>query len=50
MVKPQFKKGGNMKQPNGTDLLEMLANLLAEQNGVKITYEIIGEQNEEEST
>lgn len=39
-----------MKKPNGTDLLALLANLLAEQNGVKITYEVIGEQNEEENT
>ena len=39
-----------MKKPNGTDLLLMLANLFAEQNGVEISCEIIGEKNEKEST
>ncbi len=29
-----------MKKPNGVDLLSTLINLLAEQEGVKITYEI----------
>lgn len=28
-----------MKHPNGYDLLELLASLYAEQEGVKITYE-----------
>lgn len=30
--------------PNGNDLLRVLVELYAEQNGVKITYEIEGEQ------
>lgn len=30
----------NGKQPNGADLLAMLIRLLAEQEGVKITYEL----------
>jgi len=29
-----------MKLPNGNDLLATLINLLADQNGVKITYEL----------
>lgn len=29
-----------MKQPNGKDLLATLINLLAEQEGVKIIYEL----------
>lgn len=29
-----------MKQPNGADLLRTLVELLAEQEGVSITYEI----------
>ena len=29
-----------MKEPNGKDLLAILIDLLAEQEGVKITYEI----------
>ena len=29
-----------MKEPSGKQLLETLINLLAEQEGVKITYEI----------
>lgn len=33
----------NKKTPNGADLLETLIKLLAEQEGVKITYEIIEE-------
>jgi hypothetical protein len=28
-----------MTEPNGVDLLALLINLLAEQEGVKITYE-----------
>ena len=40
-----------MKHPSGKDLLTMLAKLLAEQNGVEITFEIIGEEkNEKENT
>lgn len=29
-----------MKEPNGIDLLKTLLDLLADQEGVKITYEI----------
>lgn len=29
-----------MKEPNGKDLLELLISLYAEQEGVKITYEL----------
>jgi hypothetical protein len=29
-----------MNKPNGKDLLELLVKLLAEQEGVKLTYEI----------
>lgn len=29
-----------MKEPNGLDLLATLIDLYAEQNGVKITYEL----------
>lgn len=29
-----------MEEPNGKDLLETLISLLAEQEGVKITYEL----------
>jgi hypothetical protein len=32
-----------MKQPNGLDLLALLIDLYAEQEGVKITYEMEGE-------
>lgn len=31
-----------MKEPNGKDLLALLIRLLAEQEGVKITYELEG--------
>ena len=34
-----------MKEPNGADLLATLVELLAEQNGVKITYVIEKERN-----
>lgn len=30
------------KEPNGVDLLALLIDLLAEQEGVKISYEIVG--------
>ena len=30
-----------MKKPNGQDLLKTLVELLADQEGVKITYEIV---------
>jgi hypothetical protein len=30
--------------PDGNDLLRVLVELYAEQNGIKITYEIEGEQ------
>jgi hypothetical protein len=40
-----------MEEPNGANLLKLLVKLLAEQEGVKITFKIIGEQkNEEENT
>lgn len=29
-----------MKEPNGKDLLSLLVSLLAEQEGLKITYEM----------
>lgn len=40
-----LKKGGNEmdthgKEPKGTELLATLINLLAEQEGVKITFEL----------
>ena len=35
-----------MKQPNGTELLKILVKLLAEQEGVKIKYEIKEKENE----
>jgi hypothetical protein len=31
-----------MKEPNGKDLLSLLVSLLAEQEGLKITYEMEG--------
>ena len=31
-----------MNEPKGKDLLELLIRLLAEQEGVKITYEVTG--------
>lgn len=33
------------KEPKGVDLLALLIELLAEQEGVKITYEIVGREN-----
>ena len=33
-----------MKEPNGIDLLKTLIDLYAEQEGVKITYEIVKEK------
>lgn len=38
--KMHHKKGRRMKEPNGKDLLATLIELLADQEGVKITYEI----------
>lgn len=35
-----MKGGFTMKEPNGKDLLALLVSLLAEQEGVKITYSI----------
>ena len=35
-----------MKQPNGTDILLLLAKLLAEQEGVKIKCTVKGSKNE----
>lgn len=37
-----------MKEPNGANLLALLVDLLAEQEGVKITYQI--KENRKEST
>ncbi len=38
-------------EPKGTDLLATLINLLADQEGVKIKYELEGkEKNEDENT
>jgi hypothetical protein len=34
------QKGEKMKEPNGTDLLKILIDLYAEQEGVKIKYSI----------
>lgn len=39
-----------MKEPNGMDLLRTLIDLLADQEGVKITYEIEGVQTNEIKT
>ena len=36
-----------MKQPNGLDLLATLIDLLADQEGVKITYELESVSNEQ---
>lgn len=36
-----------MKQPNGLDLLATLIDLLADQEGVKITYELESVNNEQ---
>lgn len=36
-----------MKEPNGFDLLATLINLLAEQEGVKIQYELVGSEKNE---
>lgn len=33
-----------MKEPNGLDLLATLIELLADQEGVKITYELVTER------
>lgn len=33
-----------MKEPNGFDLLATLINLLADQEGVKIQYELVGSE------
>ena len=35
------------KEPSGKDLLSTLVNLLAEQEGVKITYEIETKESEQ---
>jgi len=37
----------NKKEPKGTDLLATLINLLADQEGVKIKYELEGEKENE---
>ena len=37
-----------MKKPKGADILATLVALYAEQEGVKITFKIIGEQKDEE--
>lgn len=36
-----------MKEPKGADLLATLINLLAEQEGVKITYELKEKESEQ---
>lgn len=38
--KAQLQKGDSMKEPDGTDLLTTLVNLLAEQEQVTITYQL----------
>lgn len=40
-----------MKHPTGTDIMRILIELLAEQEGVTVTYEIVkkGEETNEES-
>ena len=37
-----------MREPKGKDLLATLINLLADQEGCKIKYELEGEEDEEE--
>ena len=37
-----------MKEPKGTDLLKTLINLLADQEGLKIKYEIAEVKDEKE--
>jgi len=39
-----------MKEPRGVDLLATLIELLADQEGVKIKYEIISTSSNEEKT
>ena len=39
-----------MKEPSGKDLLATLIALLADQEGVKITYEIETTENEKEKS
>lgn len=39
-----------MKEPRGIDLLATLIELLADQEGVKINYEIISTSSKEEKT
>lgn len=39
-----------MKEPNGLDLLETLIELLADQEGVKIQYELKGKTRDDEHT
>ena len=41
-------RGDQMKEPKGTDLLKTLINLLADQEGLKIKYEIAEIEDEEE--
>lgn len=38
-----------MKEPNGLDLLATLIDLLADQEGVKITYELESAEDEREN-
>ena len=41
------ERGSAMKKPNGLDLLATLIDLLADQEGVKITYELETERTVE---
>ena len=38
-----------MKKPNGFDLLALLIDLYADQEGVKITYEFVDDGHEDDS-
>lgn len=39
-----------MKEPNGLDLLALLIDLLADQEGVKIEYELVNTNEKSEKT
>ena len=41
-------RGDQMKEPKGTDLLKTLIELLADQEGLKIKYEIAEVKDEKE--
>jgi hypothetical protein len=36
----KYRKDGEMKHPSGSEILELLLTLYAEQESVKITYEL----------